>query len=195
MAIPVIMPRQGQSVESCIIGQWYKSVGEQVKEGDLLFSYETDKSSFEEEARADGVLLAVFFEEGDEVPVLSTVAVIGNKGESASEFAPGAAASEDPSPSSPKDEKEEDASKVIEFDVEEDEKGRPIRISPLARNMAAKLNIDPQGIKGTGPRGRIIARDVEAAVDAKPAAVKQQQQNQQPQSAPAPQISAKGASI
>ena len=51
MAVPVLMPRQGQSVESCILGQWYKSVGEEVKEGDILFSYETDKASFEEEAK------------------------------------------------------------------------------------------------------------------------------------------------
>jgi pyruvate dehydrogenase E2 component (dihydrolipoamide acetyltransferase) len=89
MAIPVMMPRQGQSVESCIMGQWYKSVGDEVKEGDLLFSYETDKASFEEEAKSDGILLAAFFEEGDEVPVLTNVAVIGNEGEPVDEFAPG----------------------------------------------------------------------------------------------------------
>src|SRR6056297_3298032 len=94
MAIPVLMPRQGQSVESCIIGQWYKSVGDEVNEGDILFSYETDKASFEEEAKESGVLLAVFFEEGDEVPVLTNVAVIGAEGEPVDEFDPrGAVAS------------------------------------------------------------------------------------------------------
>ncbi len=80
MAVPVMMPRQGQSVESCILGQWFKEVGEEVNEGDILFSYETDKASFEEEAKEAGVLLATFFEEGDEIPVLTNVAVIGKKG-------------------------------------------------------------------------------------------------------------------
>ena len=89
MAIPVLMPRQGQSVETCIIGEWYKKKGDSVKVGDILFSYETDKASFEEEAKADGILLDVFFAEGDEVPVLVNVAVIGAAGESVEEFRPG----------------------------------------------------------------------------------------------------------
>jgi len=51
MAIPVMMPKQGQSVETCIITQWTKKKGEAVKKGDILFSYETDKASFDVEAR------------------------------------------------------------------------------------------------------------------------------------------------
>lgn len=165
MAVPVLMPRQGQSVESCILGQWYKSVGEEVHEGDLLFSYETDKSSFEEEAKADGILLAAFFDEGDEVPVLSNVAVIGNKGEPFDEFAPGKDENQTVPPK--QEEKEEESPKVIEFDVEEDDSGKRIRISPLAKNMASQMGVDILQLKGSGPRGRIIARDVEAAADSK----------------------------
>ena len=89
MAIPVIMPRQGQSVETCILGEWVKKKGDFVKVGDILFSYETDKASFEEDAKAEGILLDVFFAEGDEVPVLVNVAVIGAAGESVDEFRPG----------------------------------------------------------------------------------------------------------
>ncbi len=89
MAEPVLMPKQGQSVESCIITEWYKSKGDQVSKGDLLFAYETDKASFEEEAQADGTLIEVFYEAGDEVPVLTNVAVIGNEGESADHYRPG----------------------------------------------------------------------------------------------------------
>jgi len=88
MAVAVIMPRQGQSVESCILTEWYKKEGEQVSKGDLLFAYETDKAAFEEEAPHDGQLLARFFDEGDEVPVLQSVAVIGVEGESVDEFRP-----------------------------------------------------------------------------------------------------------
>ncbi len=77
MATPIIMPRQGQSVESCIITAWNKKVGDTVEKGDILFSYETDKSSFDEPAPESGVLLAIFREEGDDVPCLENVCVIG----------------------------------------------------------------------------------------------------------------------
>ncbi len=80
MATPVLMPRQGQSVESCILTEWYKNVGDQVSQGDLLFAYETDKAAFEEEAQTDGILLARFYEEGDEALVLVNTAVIGAEG-------------------------------------------------------------------------------------------------------------------
>jgi len=159
MAVPVLMPRQGQSVETCILGQWYKSVGEEVKEGDILFSYETDKASFEEEAKENGILLATFFNEGDEVPVLVNVAVIGNKDESFDEFKPGGKPVEEKNEVKPV----EDAPKVIEFEVEQDLNEQLIRISPLAKNMAEKLGVNIQILKGSGPYGRIIARDVESA--------------------------------
>ncbi len=161
MAIPVVMPRQGQSVETCILGQWYKSIGEEVKEGDLLFSYETDKASFEEEAKADGFLLATFFEEGDEIPVLTNIAVIGQKDEPVEEFRPGTFAESEPG--KPEPDLMEETSKVIEFEIENTEAGHKVRISPLAKNMAKNLGVDISKIKGTGPQGRIIARDIKIA--------------------------------
>jgi pyruvate dehydrogenase E2 component (dihydrolipoamide acetyltransferase) len=164
MAIPVLMPRQGQSVESCILGQWYKSVGDEVSEGDILFSYETDKASFEEEAKEDGVLLATFFEEGDEIPVLTNVAVLGKEGESFEEFRPGGEAVAEETPA----ETVEEAPKVVEFEVEDNSPDKRIRISPLAKNMAEKLGVAIESLKGSGPHGRIIARDIETA-SAKPA--------------------------
>ena len=94
MATPIIMPRQGQSVESCIISKWHKKVGDMVAEGDMLFSYETDKASFDEVAKVSGKMLAVFYEEGDDVECLLNVCVIGNDGESTAEFAPNGAAVE-----------------------------------------------------------------------------------------------------
>ena len=63
MAQSVIMPRQGQSVESCIITTWHKKVGDTVAEGDLLFSYETDKSAFDEAAQVSGTLLAILVDD------------------------------------------------------------------------------------------------------------------------------------
>ncbi|MDD4425017.1 MAG: dihydrolipoamide acetyltransferase family protein [Mariniphaga sp.] len=195
MAIPVLMPRQGQSVESCIIGQWYKSVGEEVSEGDILFSYETDKASFEEEAKSGGILLAIFFEEGDEVPVLTNVAVIGEKGEAVDAFDPHSdSINKDIAGGGGTVEREsvekEESPKVIEFEVEDDVPGKRVRISPLAKSMAEQLGVNIQQLKGSGPRGRIIARDVKnAAVQVQPEPV-QKPAVQSP--APKPQVLASG---
>ena len=98
MATPVIMPRQGNSVESCIITKFNVKPGDQVKAGDILFSYETDKAAFEEESRLDGEVLALFFEEGDDVPCLTNVCVIGASGESWAEFDPRGEAAAEPQP-------------------------------------------------------------------------------------------------
>ena len=84
MANAVIMPKAGITVESCIIGEWKKQVGDPVKLGDILFSYETDKASFECESTAEGVLLEKFYEEGDEVPCLVNVCAIGQPNEDCS---------------------------------------------------------------------------------------------------------------
>ena len=82
------MPKQGQSVESCILTEFKKKKGDSVAVGDILFSYETDKASFEEAAQVAGTVLDVFFDNGDEIPVLTNVMVIGNEGESTAEFRP-----------------------------------------------------------------------------------------------------------
>src|ERR1035437_9419808 len=81
MALVVILPKQGQSVESCIITEIKKKKGDTVKKGDVLFAYETDKASFEEESPADGVVLESFYNDGDEVAVLLDMMVIGQPGD------------------------------------------------------------------------------------------------------------------
>ena len=83
MAVVVILPKQGQSVESCIITEIKKKKGDTVKKGEVLFAYETDKASFEEESPVDGVVLESFYNDGDEVPVLLDMMVIGQPGEEA----------------------------------------------------------------------------------------------------------------
>lgn len=69
MATPIIMPRQGQSVESCIISNWAKKVGDKVAVGDTLFTYETDKATFDEEAKVEGTLLVHFLKKATMFPV------------------------------------------------------------------------------------------------------------------------------
>jgi len=163
MAIPVIMPRQGQSVETCILGEWVKRKGDAVKVGDILFSYETDKASFEEEAKADGILLDVFFTEGDEVPVLVNVAVIGAAGESVEEFRPGRPLAT----SATAVEVKAEIVAVPEVKILSEPTGK-VKISPRAKNSAEKLGIAYQQLAGSGPEGRIIERDIEAATQVMP---------------------------
>jgi len=163
MATPVIMPRQGQSVESCIIGKWHKQVGDAVKTGDLLFTYETDKATFDEAAKTDGTMLAVFFEEGDDVPCLMNVCVIGQPGESFAAFNPnGETAAENAAP-------ETNASVTASAEIEKDTSEKPVTaeagempasISPRARNLAEKVGADLRFALSSGPHGRVIERDV-----------------------------------
>ena len=86
MARVIIMPKQGQSVESCIITEIKKKEGDIVNKGDILFAYETDKASFEEESPVDGVVLECFYDEGNEVPVLENMMIIGEPGEDYSDL-------------------------------------------------------------------------------------------------------------
>ncbi len=158
MATPVIMPRQGQSVESCIITEWKKKVGDEVHVGDVLFSYETDKSTFEEQAKVDGTLLAVFYNADDDVPVLLNVAVIGNPGESFAEFAPEGAAPA--APAAPAAEAVEPAAPAAQAAPAAVSAARAEGVSPRAKNAAEKLGVDPSQAAPTGPHGRVIERDV-----------------------------------
>ncbi len=160
MAIPVIMPKLGQSVESCIVTEWFKKKGDEVKKGDLLLSVETDKALMEIAAEAEGVLLEIFFNEGDEVPVLTNIAVLGKKGEPAEEFRPRMNAQQ----GIPKSELKEHAGKKEDHfftKTETHENTGEIFISPRAKKLAEKLGVPVSKVKGTGPSGRIIESDIE----------------------------------
>ena len=161
MAIAVIMPRQGQSVESCVITSWGKKVGDEVKVGDVLFSYETDKSSFDEEATVEGTLLAIFKEEGEDVPCLENVCVIGKPGEDFSEFVPAQEAA--PAAAAPVEETKVAAPAAAPVASTAQAGGE--KISPRARMLADKTDVDLSKVVPTGPEGRIIERDVQTALD------------------------------
>ena len=167
MAQVVIMPRQGQSVESCVITEWKKKVGDKVEEKDVLFSYETDKSSFDELSTVSGTLLAIFHEEGDDVECLLPVCVIGNEGEDISSLVPKkeeAAAA----PEAPKEEVKEEAKapapEAAATGSAVSTEGR-IKISPRARHLAERTDADISRAVPTGPNGRIIERDINTLLD------------------------------
>ena len=150
----VIMPKAGITVESCIIGEWLKQVGDDVKIGDILFTYETDKASFECESTAEGELLAIFYEEGDEVPCMENVCAVGPHGEPTDCLKPGAevVVAEAPVEAAPV------AAAEAAAPVAEVKAGAPV--SPRAAKLAKAHGIDASLAAGTGPNGRIIERDV-----------------------------------
>ena len=163
MAIPIIMPRQGQSVETCIITKWYKQKGDKVATGDLLFSYETDKAAFEMESPADGTLLDTFFDDGAEVPVLVNVAVIGQPGEATNDFIPGTDAGKYLSSEAavPKEQPGQKPLQATPVTVVYDD--HRIKISPRARKLAESKGFDYRNIAGSGPNGRIVVSDIEGS--------------------------------
>jgi len=166
----LVMPRQGNTVESCVIVGWKVAEGQSVGAADVVCEVETDKASFDVPAGAEGILLKVLRPEGDDVPVLSPIAVIGAPGEDwASVLAPsdrpastagtraGSAAPSipDSAPEAPV------GSELPRRGGRSDPATRPL--SPRARRLAALEGISLSGLVGTGPGGRVIERDVRAA--------------------------------
>jgi pyruvate dehydrogenase E2 component (dihydrolipoamide acetyltransferase) len=156
MATAVIMPKQGQSVETCIITKWFRNIGESVSVGDILFSYETDKASFDLESPLEGILLDIFFNDGDEVPVLVNVAVIGKSGEETQSFNQGHSRAKAEVKAEAEVKVETKADNTLQ--VFTDSK---IRISPKAKKMAHEKGVNYNNLTGSGPNGRIITRDIE----------------------------------
>lgn len=166
MATVVIMPRQGQSVESCIITEWKKKVGDKINVGDVLFSYETDKSAFDEAATVEGTLLKVFAGEGDDVPCLETVCIIGAEGEDISALIPKKETSATVAEEAKEEKKEAAPAKAEAVATGTATEGGRLKISPRARNLAAKTDADVSKAVPTGPDGRIIERDIQRVLDA-----------------------------
>ena len=164
----VFMPKNGQSVESCIVSEFKVKVGDTVKAGDVLFSYETDKASFDEEAKVDGTVLAIFWNDGDEIPVLQNVMVIGKPGDSFAEFDPKASAAPAAAPAATATPAAAPAATPAATPAAAPAAavvaGAPV--SPRARKLAEEKGVNTAAIAGTGPHGRIIVRDVIAAAAA-----------------------------
>ena len=156
----VLMPKAGITVESCIIGEWLKQVGDQIKVGDVLFTYETDKASFECESTEEGELLAIFYEEGEEVPCMTNVCAVGPHGEPTDCLRPGAepvAAAEAAAPAAA-----EVAAPAAAEVAAPAKEGAPV--SPRAAKLAKAHGVDATAAAGTGPNGRIIERDVQKLI-------------------------------
>jgi pyruvate dehydrogenase E2 component (dihydrolipoamide acetyltransferase) len=173
MATALIMPKQGQSVESCAIIGWKKKVGDAVKTGEVVCEVETDKATFEVESPATGTLLAIFHEAGAQVPVLETIAAIGAPGEdvsklrSASSAGPAAAPAAPAGPSAPAAPSAAAPTAPPAQAAQTAAAADLAAASPRARALAAAKGVALDGIAGTGPGGRIIERDVLSALESR----------------------------
>ena len=167
MAEGVLMPKAGITVEECVITEWLKKPGDQVAVGDILFTYETDKATFECESTAAGTLLEIFYNDGDEVPVLVNVCAIGNPGDStvglkAGEEAPAAA----PAEAAPAASAAPAVSAAAPVAAVATTANPDAKVSPRAKMIAETLGVDPTQAAPTGPYGRVIERDVRALAQA-----------------------------
>jgi pyruvate dehydrogenase E2 component (dihydrolipoamide acetyltransferase) len=164
MVHAIRMPKPGQMTEECVVTAWHKNEGDPVRRGDILFEIETDKSAMEVESFENGVLLRRLVAEGDVVPVNTICAYVGEAGEAipVEEPAPVAAASPTPEVTAGPPPGSPPAAPTPSIRVPSPTSR--LAISPRASRLAAEAGLDPRAITGTGPDGRIVERDVKAAV-------------------------------
>ena len=162
MTIKILMPALSPTMTDGKLAKWFKAEGDQVAAGDILAEIETDKATMEMEAVDDGVLGKIVIAEGTEgVAINSLIAVMMEEGEDVS--AADAAASTAPAPqATPPEEPAPAAQPAPQATLVE--KGERIFASPLAKRMASDAGIDVAVISGSGPHGRIVKNDIEAAM-------------------------------
>src|SRR5271157_4915267 len=180
------MPKLSPTMESGVIAQWLVKVGDTIKEGDVLADIETDKATMQMKSYDDGIIVHIDHAAGDEVALGQRVMVLAKKGEDAKQVAAGLGLGG--AQAAP-------ASKTAETEVkpavaasgstgattsgngqQEQEVAEPpfeahgdrLKASPLARKMAESSQLDLNRIRGTGPGGRIIRRDIEAYLSGSP---------------------------
>jgi len=179
MANIIEMPKLSDTMTVGTLVKWLKKEGDAVKTGDMLAEVETDKATMELESFFDGTLLAIFEPAGAQVPLGAALCAIGKPGEkvtapakaAAPAAAPAPAAEPAPAPAPTPAPAPAPAMAPATAKVEAPAvaPGGRIRISPLARKLAEEKGIDPSGIKGSGPGGRIVRADIAQAQPGKAA--------------------------
>ncbi len=181
MPSPIAMPKPGQFTEECTIVKWLKKEGDAVAKGDILFEIETDKANMEVESFFEGTLLKILTPEGGTVPVQAIVAWVGQQGEALPATPPPAAAppkaAAQPEVRGQKSEVSQTKTAAVAAPAAAPAlqhsstpalpSSRRLRISPRAKALAERSVINPAPIRGTGPGGRIVEKDVLAYLDAK----------------------------
>jgi pyruvate dehydrogenase E2 component (dihydrolipoamide acetyltransferase) len=185
MAKDILMPQMGYDMTEGTVVRWVKKVGDKINRGDVVAEIETDKATVEVEAFDAGTLLRIMADPGQTLPVGQPIATLGKPGEELAEAAAPAPAPEpapppaaapatpprpdapaQPAPARPTPPAPAAATPAPAARAE----GERVFASPLARRLAEKVGVDLVKLRGSGPGGRIVAADVEAAAEAAPAA-------------------------
>jgi pyruvate dehydrogenase E2 component (dihydrolipoamide acetyltransferase) len=189
MATQVVMPKLSPTMEEGQLARWLKKEGDKVSMGEPLAEIDTDKATMEMQALSNGVLRKILINEGESAPLGQPIAIIGEPDEDISELIKTAG---QPKPEkaaeAPEALPESDAVGGVEVAAKETSRGETqartgsdgqkpegtrstgrLLISPIAARMASDAGIDFKTIQGSGPAGRIVKRDIEAAISDKPA--------------------------
>jgi pyruvate dehydrogenase E2 component (dihydrolipoamide acetyltransferase) len=168
--VEVIMPKMGDAMEEGTLVEWLAEDGAAVKSGDVIGNIQTDKATVELTAPSSGTLSGLLASPGDLVEVGKPIAVILKAGEKlpdgwgGSNGAPAATAKKESEPQE-SEEKEPDTEESEERPKSSSKKGERVVASPLARRLARESDIEIDSIVGSGPNGRIVERDVKAALE------------------------------
>jgi len=165
MAVEIKMPALSPTMESGTLAKWNVAVGDEVRSGDVIAEIETDKATMEVEAVDEGIIAAIVVDAGAQnVAVGAVIAVLAEDGEDVAAAAAQAGKAEAAAPSMPSPVSAPDKAPVASpVNPGSSQKAGRIFASPLARRIAADRGIDLAGLSGSGPHGRILRRDVEAA--------------------------------
>lgn len=163
MAYEILMPQLGLTMEEGTVSSWLKHEGDAVKAGEAILEITTDKLTNEVTSEHDGVLLKIVAQEGEDIPVKGLLGYIGEAGEQVGgAAAPAAVPVEAVAPAA--------ASASVIAPAAVSAGGARIRISPFARKLAANMGVDYSALTGSGPSGRIVAKDIYAAAEARKSA-------------------------
>jgi pyruvate dehydrogenase E2 component (dihydrolipoamide acetyltransferase) len=159
VAYPVIVPKEGSEMESCRIIHWYVQAGDRVETGQPLCEVDTGKAVFDIEAPAGGTILAVFYEEKEEAPLLAPIAVLGDEGEEFEHLRPDR-------PHSPSQNVQPVTElhinkKALAGDISKAQYRNKKPVSPRARLLARENNVPLNEVTGSGPNGAVVAEDVQ----------------------------------
>jgi pyruvate dehydrogenase E2 component (dihydrolipoamide acetyltransferase) len=217
MPTNILMPALSPTMEKGNLAKWLKKEGDQIKSGDVIAEIETDKATMEVEAVDEGVLAKIVVPEGTaDVPVNDVIAVIAGEGEDAKAVgAAGAAPTAKKADEKPKDEAPKQEEKAAPAPASTNGSGQRapqaaatpapqpqaqtngagrVFASPLARRMAKEEGLDLAAIQGSGPHGRIVERDVKAAIEGGTAKKAQPGAPAAQPGAPAPKLAPAGMS-
>ena len=168
MPVEIVMPRLSDTMENGTIARWLKKEGDEVKKGEALADVETDKATMPLESYATGRLARVLLPEGQSVPIGTPIAVIAVGGETLPSAEPAPPVVPEARPASPEAPTSSpsvtpEASPANPTASAATESEEMVRASPIARRLAVELGVDLKSVNGTGPSGRIVREDVEAA--------------------------------